>query len=399
MRIAMVHWAFPPIIGGVESHLALLCPRLVQLGHTVSLLTATAPGAKDQETWRGVAIRRSPLLDLNSLNPEIIESKAQEIRQLLEGFLLDFRPDIVHAHNMHYFSYIHAKALQEICRRHGWPLILTAHNVWEDELWEKMNTLACGWDQIIAVSHYIRQELMVNGYPPERIHVVHHGIDTQVFHPPTASEVQKALQTYPSLRGRRVIFHPARMSKAKGCDLSIRALDLVRREVPEVLLVLAGTTNTVDWGQKQPAEVAYMYELIEELGLKDHVFIRFFPWSEMPEIYRAAEVCLYPSIFQEPFGLVMLEAMATAKPIIVSRAGGMPEIVRPGFNGFLISIGNYRELARYIIFLLRNPGVAATLGHNGRRQVEQHFTVDTMTRATLEVYQEALSCFKQASNW
>lgn len=391
MRIAMLHWAFPPIIGGVESHLALLCPRLVQQGHVVSLLTGAAPGTLTQETWRGVIIRRSPLLDLNSLNPELIEAKAAEIRQVMENFLLDFRPDVVHAHNFHYFSFVHASALQEICHRHGWPLILTAHNVWEDELWKQMNQLARGWDRVIAVSHYIRQELMVNGYPPERIDVVHHGIDPTIFQAPTPLELQNIYRAYPTLRGRRIIFHPARMSLAKGCDVSIRALDLIRHEIPEVLLVMAGTTNTVDWGQKQPAEIAHMYQLIEELDLKEHVFVRFFPWAEMPKIYKVAEVCLYPSSFQEPFGLVMLEAMATARPIIVSRAGGMPEIIRPGYNGFLVSPRDHEELARYTIFLLRNPSVGAALGQNGRRLVEQYYTVDAMTRATLDVYQEALA--------
>lgn len=391
MRIAMLHWAFPPIIGGVESHLALLCPRLVQQGHAVSLLTGTAPGALTHETWRGVTIRRSPLLDLNSLTPELIEAKSSEIRQVMENFLLDFRPDVVHAHNFHYFSFVHAFALQEICRRHGWPLILTAHNVWEDELWRQMNQLAHGWDRVIAVSHYIRQELIVDGYPSERIEVVHHGIDHNVFQPPTALELQNTYRAYPNLRARRVVFHPARMSKAKGCDVSIRALNLIRREIPEVLLVMAGTANTVDWGQKQPAEIAYMYQLIEELGLKEHVFVRFFPWSEMPKVYKAAEVCWYPSSFQEPFGLVMLEAMATGKPIIVSRAGGMPEVIRPGYNGFLVSPMDHEALARYTIFLLRNPSIGAAIGQNGRRLVEQYYTVEVMTRATLDVYQEALA--------
>lgn len=254
-----------------------------------------------------------------------------------------------------------------------------------------MNTLAQGWDQIIAVSHYIRQELMVNGYPPERLTVVYHGTDTATFRPPTPVELQSIYATYPEWRGRRLIFHPARMSRAKGCDVSIRALDLVRREIPNVLLILAGTTNTVDWGQKQPGEVAWIQELITSLGLEKNVFIRFFPWQEIPAVYKAAEVCLYPSSFQEPFGLVMLEAMATARPIIVSRAGGMPEIIRPGYNGFLVSMGNYQELARYTTFLLRNPEVGTAMGQNGRRLAEEDFTTAVMARNTLAVYSQLLA--------
>lgn len=394
MRIAMLHWAFPPIIGGVETHLSLLCPDLVKQGHRVSLLTANAPGTPElpeKEYWQGVTIWRSPLLDLNTLTTETIEAKAEEIKHLFEDFLLEASPDIVHAHNFHYFSYVHAYCLQEICRSKGWPLVLTAHNVWEDELWQQMNTLAQGWNYIIAVSHFIRQELIVNGYPEERVAVVYHGINTTAFRPPAPSELEEIYKHFPQWRGRRVIFHPARMSRAKGCDVSILALDLIRKEVPDVLLLLAGTNNTVDWEQKQAAEITYMQELIEDLNLWDHVYIRFFPWQEIPKAYKAAEVCLYPSSFQEPFGLVMLEAMASGKPIIVSRAGGMPEIICPGFNGFIISMGNYRELAKHTVFLLCTPQVANAIGQRGRRLVEDKYTTAVMARETLAVYQQLLA--------
>ncbi|HHP51458.1 MAG TPA: glycosyltransferase family 1 protein [Moorella mulderi] len=396
MRIAMIHWAFPPIIGGVESHLALLCPFLQKQGHQVALLTGSAPGAPAQENYQEVMVKRSPLLDLNGLTPEEIEAREGEIRNLLEDFLLFWKPEVVHAHNLHYFSFVHAHHLQEICRKHGWPLILTAHNVWQDHVWHRMNSLAGGWDHVIAVSHYIRQELIYNGYPLDRITVVHHGIDTVYFRPPAKGEREALWEAYPAWKGRRVVFHPARMSLAKGCDVSIRALALVREEFPDVLLVMAGHTKTVDWEAKQSKEVALLRQLIADLDLEDHVYIHFFPWQEMPRAYRAAEICIYPSVSQEPFGVVMLEAMATARPIIVSRCGGMPEVILPGYNGFLVDPRDHQDLARWILFLLRCPEVGEAVGNTGRRLMEEKYTVAMMVRNTLAVYRKVLTASRAA---
>ncbi|KUK14705.1 MAG: Glycosyl transferase, group 1 [bacterium 42_11] len=391
MRIAMIHWAFFPIIGGTETHLALLCPELVKLGHDVSLLTGAVDGTPEKEVWKGVTIKRTPLLNINSLINENIEEKYEEIRETFEEFLSDFQPDIVHAHNMHYFSYTHAKALQEICKSYNCPLILTAHNEWKDELWQKICTLSSNWNRIIAVSHYIRQELIVSGYPANRTHVVYHGIDLEMFHPPKLAEIYRILKDYPTLKNRRVIFHPARLRRGKGCDLSIRAMDILRREFPDAILVLAGNTkNIVDTEGKGDTERDYIYKLIEELELEEHVYISSFHWSEIPKIYMIADVCIYPSTSQEPFGLVLLESMATAKPIIVSRSGGMTEIVKPGFNGFVVDRGDYEGLARYISFLLKNPEIAEEIGLNGRQYVEENFTIEALIQNTLQVYESAL---------
>lgn len=388
MRLAILHWAFWPIVGGVESHLALFCRQMLKRGHEVYLLTADHPGSPAEEIREGLKIKRSPFMNLNTLTPHIIELKAAEVKKVMEDFLVEVKPDIVHAHNFHYFSYVHAASLQEICQKHSWPLIHTAHNVWEDETSRKIDTLAKGWDHNIAVSHYIRQELMVRGYIPEKITTVHHGIDLQRFAPPSEEEKEAIYKEFALWRNRRLIFSPARMSFAKGSDVIVRALDIVRRQEDDVLLVMTGTINTVDWDKTHSSEVALIQKTIEELNLKEHVFIQFLPWEVMPSVYKVSEICLYPSVFQEPFGLAILEAIATAKPIIVTRAGGMPEIITPGYNGFMVSIGDYEELARYIIYLLSHPEVGKSVGENGRKVAEENFSDERMTEDILKVYEQ-----------
>lgn len=397
MRIAQLHWAFPPVIGGVESHLAMLGPELVNNGHHVSLLTGTAPGAEEEEWYQGMYVRRTRWLDLNSLSPAAIEAHREDIRQILENFISRVQPDVIHAHNMHYFSPVHADILADIKERYGIPLVLTAHNVWadSDETWQEMNKRSAMWDAVIAVSGYIKKALVRVGYDARRITVIHHGIDTTRFSPPTAADQQEIAIRYPQLVGRQVIFHPARMSLDKGCHISVQALALLRRDFPNVTLVLAGTGSTVDWGGHQPGHVRQIRDLIQQLGLEKQVFIRFFPWQEMPLVYKAADFCIYPSCFQEPFGLVMLESMATARPVVVSRAGGMPEIIRDGINGYVVPMGDAAALAAKCRELLSDPRLCRQLGRQGRALTEKHWTKEVMTRSTVVVYHLVLQGYRQ----
>lgn len=379
VRIAMLHWAFPPVIGGVESHLAVLGPGLARRGWEVYMLVGSAEGVPEREEYRGVYIERSSLMDLNRL-PEDISALEGDIRRLLVRFVKDVKPHIIHAHNFHYFSPVHAGILGEIKEETGIPLVLTAHNAWNDVLWNECCRLAGQWDGVIAVSGYIASELIRHGYPRDRIRVVHHGIG------PEWLDTGAAEKEYPGLAGRRVIFHPARMCYDKGSHVAVKALELIAREYPDVVLVMAGTKNMVDREHRREEYVSGIMEQIKSAGLEDFVYVRHFPWEEMPFMYRRAEFCIYPSCFQEPFGLALLEAQACRKPLVVSRAGGMPEVIRDGINGFLVPMHDHRRLADRCCRLLADPGLAREMGARGYRLVKEKFTAESMVARTEEVY-------------
>ncbi|MBL7130142.1 MAG: glycosyltransferase family 4 protein [Candidatus Omnitrophica bacterium] len=383
LRIAHLHWGFPPIIGGVETHLTILLPMLVKLGHDVSLLTCTAEGAKVVDNYKGVKIHRIPIMDLNWLYKRGMNGLEQEIRNVFGGFIDKAKADIIHVHNMHYFSKIHVKTLQDISIKKGIPLILTAHNVWDDNLFLDL-TKNIKWAQIIAVSHFIKREIIGTGYEHRRITVVHHGIDQNIYNPKTKPD--SVIKKYPILKDKRVIFHPARMGLAKGCDVSIKALNVIKREFPDVVLVLAGTRNIVDWGENQQKDIAYMVNLVNFLNLKNSVLIDAFKLEDMPKLYSASKVCMYPSTGCEPFGLTMLESLSSGKPIVVTRTGGMPEIIEDGINGFIVPVKDFEALASRIIQLLSDDQLRDRLGCTGREIVEQQYTKEIMARNTLNVY-------------
>ena len=154
--------------------------------------------------------------------------------------------------------------------------------------------------------------------------------------------------------------------------------------------MLAGSKNIIDWGATQQKDIAYIVNLIKHFGLEENVLIDVYSIEKMKELYALAEVCIYPSSVGEPFGLVMLESMATANPIIVTNAGGMPEIIKDGINGFVIPVRDFEVLASRITQLLEDKRLSQRLGYTGRQMVEAQYTKKEVTRQTLNVYRKAI---------
>ncbi len=387
LRIAQMHWGYPPIIGGVETHLALMLPEMARYGHEVHLLTGSVEGCKVHYLDRGVHIRRTPLMDLNWLFKRGLHGLEEEIEHRFTQYIQNTRPDVMHVHNMHYFSREHTEILETLCKTKGIPLVLTAHNVWDDVLYLEM-AHNIGWDHIIAVSHFIRKELIGIGLPDAKVTTIHHGVDTNVFHPKV--DTRRAYRDYPQLRDKQIIFHPARMGMAKGCDVSIKAFNIIHKHFPDAMLVLAGTKNIIDWGSTQQKDIAYFVNLIRYFKLEKRIMVDSYALDQMPGLYGVADVVIYPSTAQEPFGLTMLEAMATAKPMVVTRAGGMPEIISDGINGFVIPPKDFEELAGVIMRLLGDAELRQRFGNTGKRMVDASYTKEVMTQNNIDIYEQLL---------
>ena len=386
LNVAHVHWGFPPIIGGGETHLVMLLPELVKRGHKVSLLAGSTENTKPKEKYKGVSIQRAPIMNLNWLTRRGLVGIESEVKRVIRGFLNKNEPDLIHAHNINYFSKAHAKTLEEEAIKREIPLILTAHNSWDDMLFLNL-TRNISWSHIIAVSFYIKKELMGIGCESKLVTTIHHGIDIKKFYPGAKKEYKGRLS---ALRNKKVIFHPARMGLGKGCDISVKAMRSVVRKYPDAMLVLAGTKNIVDWGLTQQKDIAYIVDLIKDLGLDKNVFIEMFTLDEMVRLYAIADVCLYPSTVGEPFGLTMLESLASGKPMIVTNSGGMPEIIQDGINGYIIPIRDYEALATRVVNLLDDEGLRDRIGTTGRKFAELRFTKEIMTENNIRIYREAL---------
>jgi len=372
----------------VETHLTILLPELARRGYPVSLLTGSVAGEPAQSQYRGATVIRTPAMSLDHVGREDGDKVREEFTSVFAGFVESFKPDLVHAHNFHFFSRPHAEVLSEACRKKGIPLVLTAHNAWDDICFLEL-TRDIPWDHIIAVSHFIKRELISAGADDRKITVIHHGIDLERFHPRV--DPRPILRRYPELAGKPVVFHPARMGLAKGNDVAVKAFHRVLRHFPDAVLVLAGSERIVDWENTQQAGIRYVLDLIRHFDMKKQTIIGVFSIEEMPAMYAASTIVLYPSTAPEPFGLTLLEAPAVGKPIVVSNVGGMPEIIRDGINGFIVPLRDSECLAERIVQLLGDARLRERIGMTGLAIVRDHYHKELMTDNHVRVYQQLLA--------
>jgi glycosyltransferase involved in cell wall biosynthesis len=155
------------------------------------------------------------------------------------------------------------------------------------------------------------------------------------------------------------------------------------------MLVLAGAKNIIDWGETQQKDIAYLVRLIKHFNLEKNCLIDAYSLEEMKQLYAASDICVYPSSSGEPFGLTMLEAMATAKPMIITNSGGMPEVINDGINGYVIPIRDFELLAAKIKNLLGDKRLRNRLGYTGRQIVESQYTKERVTKDILSVYKNS----------
>jgi len=390
LKIFHVHWGFPPIIGGVETHLMFLLPEQVTMGNEVSLLTGSAEGSPEEFDFHGAKIYRSRYFNLNWLVRSGFQEVDERLEETIDECLDKVKPDIVHAHNMNYFSHYHVRLLEESCAKRKIPMVLTAHNSWPDKMFLDLSCKV-NWSKIISISHYIERELLAIGIPEEKIVTIHHGTDSRLFSPKPPSP--KIFDRHQILKGKKnIIFNPARMSMDKGCDIIIEAFRLVKEKFPDAFLIMAGSKKVIDWGLVQNKEIAFFMSLIKHLGLEKSVYISHFSIDdEIPELYRISDLVVYPSTAEEPFGLATLESMSSGKPIIVTDSGGMPEIIHSDVNGYVIPKRNHQILAEKTINLLLSKELRDRLGNKGRELVKEKYTKEIYTRRVLEVYKDLLA--------
>ena len=355
------------------------------MGHKVTLLTGAAEGSPEQFDFNGVKVTRSQYYDLNWLVKSGFQEVDENVDEITIKYLNRVKPDVIHTHNMHFFSAQHINVVERYCQRHKIPLILTVHNAWSDKLYLDLTT-KIKWDRLISISHYISRELRAVGVPEKKITIIHHGIDQTKFHPGKVNP--KILRDHKPLVGKKkIVFNPARLGLAKGCDITIQAFKLVKAKHPDAYLLMSGSGNIIDWQLSQNKDIAYLVSLMKHLKVEKDAYVNVFSLEqEMPDLYRLADIIVYPSSADEPYGLAMLEAMASGKPIVVTESGGMPEIIQNDVNGYVIPRRNHEALAEKIIWLLDNPDIGRNLGHTGRQQVEECYTKEIYAKNVVDVY-------------
>ena len=171
----------------------------------------------------------------------------------------------------------------------------------------------------------------------------------------------------------------------KGQEVVVRAMAKLRDEFPDVVCLLIGDTSPDDMQYRVSVTA-----LIGELGLSGRVLITGFK-QDIANYVNALEMQIHASILPEPFGRVLLEAMALEKPVIASGDGAVPEILVDGVTGYLFPPNDSDALAARLRTLLGDPAAVAAMGRAGRARLEAEFSITRNVAETQKLYERLLA--------
>lgn len=232
------------------------------------------------------------------------------------------------------------------------------------------------YDRVITISNGIREVLLSEGVPPQKVICVHSAVDADKFD--RAAEPEWFLNEFQLPPQSRVLGVVAQLIPRKGHRHLLAALPQVLAQYPDVQVLLFG---------KGPLEEELRHQ-IETQGLAGQVRLAGFRQDLerlLPNLYGV----VHPADM-EGLGVSLLQAAAAGVPLIGTAAGGIPEIVRDGRNGILIEPGSVEQLRQALLTLLADRQQAAVWGENGKAIVRAEFSIPTMVAGNYQVYRTLL---------
>jgi glycosyltransferase involved in cell wall biosynthesis len=397
VRILLLSNLYPPYVeGGAEILAGDIASSLERLGHEVFVLTSSyglVQPHRDGNIYRTLQLippahfdRRRPLWQqvdqpLNFYRRYNYPSNARELRRVVA----EVQPDILYIWEISGIGVNSLlKALPDLHTVHI-PIVFHLGSYWllyarspeteQSRLRTRRlkqlligNVPALTWTSLIAVSTTVKGEYAKAGFDPARIEVIYNGIDPRFLAPPrpTRSSGDDVV---------RLLF-VGRLRIEKGIMTILKALDLLlhqqqQNEVkpPSIHLNIFGNGDEV-----------YVNELktfLRDKHLMEKVtFHGRVPQDELIDWYDRSHVMLVPSLWKEPFGLVIAEAMARGLPVIASNVGGPAEILTHDVNGILTEPGDENALMLALKQLIANPEKRAQFGRVAQQAVRERFTIE-----------------------
>jgi glycogen(starch) synthase len=388
----MVSWEFPPlVVGGLGRHVGQLARQLAALGHDVRVLTRGAGRELERQRSCGVEVWRAAADGLSiDFGSESVLAWTQAFEHSLvrAGLQLTagWRPEVIHAHD-----WLVAQTAQTLHQVTGAPVVVTVHAtehgrqqgwltepvpraIHSVERWLCRNAAA-----VIVCSRFMAAEVSeLFQLAPGGVQVIANGVEDE-SHPqvdtlkPESSS--RAGGEVPARSGPLLVF-AGRLVHEKGLQELIKALPLLRDELPGLRLVVAGTGQQLADQQDRAARYG-VGDLIDWAG--------FLTATELAGLLAAADLVVVPSLY-EPFGMVALEAQLAGTPVAVSDTGGLAELVEGGHTGTLFAPESPAAIAAAVRRVLANPDGTRRMAERAQRRAREQFGWETVARRTAEVY-------------
>ncbi|HEX4432925.1 MAG TPA: glycogen synthase [Frankiaceae bacterium] len=387
MRVALLTREYPPdVYGGAGVHVEYLAAELARLVEVDVHCFGTRSPAGVREPGLPLVHGHPPISELAAANPAVgVLGVDLEIAAAVSG------ADVVHSHTWYANLAGHLAGLL-----HGVPHIATTHSLEPLRPW-KAEQLGGGYalsswsegvglqgaDRVIAVSRGMAADIR-QAYPeidPARIEVIYNGIDTSTYQPDPETGVIEALGI---ARDRPYVVFLGRVTRQKGLSVLLEAATQFRPEAQVVLL--AGPAETPELG----AEIDSLMATLRN-GRSGVFWIpEMLPRASVIQVLSHAAAFVCPSVY-EPLGIVNLESMACATPVVASAVGGIPEVVQDGVTGLLVPPSEPKALAAAVNRLLDDPGLAAEMGRAGRRRASAEFSWQAIAEQTVALYEAVIT--------
>jgi len=353
---------YPSSIGGVELHAHEMSRLQAREGHDITVFTYRTDSEQVYSEDRdGYHIIRSDV-HLCLFGNTISFSQLSSLLKYWDSY------DIVHAHSHLFFSTV----LCTLARKfRSTPLIVTNHGLVSQTApqWlQKIYLPTIGrWifrtaDAVICYTKTERDQMVDLGVSPDKIHVIHNGIDTNVFVPSNPTSPKKQ------------ILWIGRFTPGKGVEYLLKGFQAFSREFPDYTLVMVG---------RGPLKDDFI-RMIQEMDLEDKVVLRdFIPNGELPSLYQDSLLFILPSL-EEGVPRTILEAMACERPVVCTALPQLVDIVSG--CGLLIPTGDAGAVADALSTLVSDPALARNLGQSARAKVVSQYSWDDTVAKTLDLY-------------
>lgn len=397
MKLLYVHERFGSL-AGAEANACITATELGRCGHELGILHGS-PTGRGENTWnQAFPFRRelpgtdpAPVVReaLGTFEPDAVYVHKMADMHVLEALVNSGRPLVrmVHDHDIYCMrSYKYAYFSRRICTRPaslhclfpclaslvkrpggGFPLRWVSYGAKRREI-----ALNRRFDRMVVVTRYMRDELLRNGFDPDRIEI----------HAPVPRPGDPSLRS--SFSDRNLILYAGQIIRGKGVDVLLEALARVRTKFECVIL---------GDGNHRP----HCEALSRRLGLTDRVtFKGFVPQEELKDYYRECSVVALSSVWPEPIATIGLEVMRYALPVVAFDAGGIKDWLIDGHNGYLAPWMDRAAFAGRIEQLLQDKPLARRMGEAGLELVSERYDFDGYIRDLAEMFHQVAAARRPA---
>lgn len=299
--------------------------------------------------------------------------------------------DLVHAHG--------ARA-NFICmflkKKINVPMVTTVHSdymldfkdsFYKNLIYTTLNKMSLKkFDHYICVSDNFKKMLVDRGFDKNKIHVLYNGIDIdeKTLYIPKTAFLEKYKINY---NGEFLVGIAARLDKVKDHETFIKACQKTLEVNPDIIFLIAGEGD-----EKKKLE-----EMVKSFGIEKNIYFLGFVRDKY-SFFNAIDVNVLTSI-SESFPYVILEAALLNVPTISTKTGGIPEIIKDDYTGYLFPVGKAKSLSRYILSLYDERDKLKELGDNIKKEVVEKYSHESMGERQKEIYDEILMGGKNENNW